>query len=84
MSDRAATANRPASFALHIAVMFTDEQRRCMSPFLDLGSYDEVKASAETTFERVKDHSMPADESGPWPDEWIALFRRWIDEGCQP
>lgn len=84
VSAPAPPANRPASFALHIAVMFTDEQRRCMSPYLDLGSYDEVKANAEAVFDRVNDHSMPADESGPWPNEWIALFRRWVDEGCRP
>lgn len=77
-------ANRPTSFALHISIMFTDEQQRCMSPYLDLGSYDEVRTNAEVIYMRVKDHSMPADASGPWPDEWIALFRRWIDEGCQP
>jgi hypothetical protein len=76
--------NRPTSFALHIAVLFTDDQRRCMSPFLDLGSYDEVSSNAETVFKRLEDHSMPADESGPWPEEWIALFSRWIEEGCQP
>lgn len=79
-----AKANRATSYALHIAVMFSDDQRRCMSPYLDLASYDEVKASSETIYERVKDHSMPADDTGPWPDEWIALFKRWIDEGCPP
>lgn len=82
MSDN--PANRQTSFALHIVVMFTDSQRRCMSPYLDLGSYDEVKANAETIYSRVKDGSMPADDTAPWPDEWISLFRRWIDEGCEP
>lgn len=84
MSDVRPAENRPVSFALHISVMFTDEQKRCMSPFLDLASYDDVKADAEVVFARVNDHSMPSDESGPWPNEWIAMFRRWIDEGCQP
>jgi hypothetical protein len=74
--------NRPTSFAYHIAMLFTDDQRRCMSPYLDLGSYDEVKANADAVFARLEDQSMPADDSGPWPDEWIALFRRWIAEGC--
>lgn len=83
MSTPTMSVNRPVSFALHIGVMFRDEQRRCMSPYLDLGSYDEVKANAEAIYARVLDHSMPADESGPWPDEWVALFRRWLDEGCQ-
>jgi len=84
VSDPEVPANRRVSFVLHIAILFTDEQRRCMSPYLDLGSYDEVKGSAEMIYARVNDHSMPADESGPWPDEWVALLRRWIDEGCEP
>ena len=28
--------------------------------------------------------TMPADASKPWPDEWIALFKRWVAEGCNP
>ena len=84
MSMTDTPANRPTSFALHIGVMFTDAQRRCMSPYLDLSSFDEVKANAEAIYARVRDGSMPADDTAPWPSEWVALFRRWIDEGCDP
>lgn len=75
-------ANRPVSFALHIRGMFTDTQRGCMAAYFDLASYDDVKANAETILAAVSDHSMPADASGPWPDEWIQLFTRWKAEGC--
>jgi hypothetical protein len=74
--------NRPTGFTYHIAVLFTDDQRRCMVPYLDPGSSEEVKANANTVLARLQDHSMPADQSGPWPDEWIALFGRWVSEGC--
>jgi hypothetical protein len=55
-----------------------------MSGMIDLKSYDEVRLNAEGIYVRLADKSMPADASAPWPDEWIALFRRWIDEGCKP
>jgi hypothetical protein len=29
--------------------------------------------------ERVADGSMPCDEA--WPEDRVALFRRWMDEG---
>lgn len=72
----------PARFRHHIQPLFNEEQRGCMLGYLDLWSYDDVRSNASLILTRVSDHSMPDDESGPWPDEWIALFKRWIDEGC--
>ena len=77
-----AAANRPASYSLHIQPMFTDQQRQCMLAYFDLKSYADVKSNAEDIYSQVSTKSMPADSSRPWPDEWIQLFRRWIDEGC--
>ena len=77
-------ANRPASFALHIRPLFTASQTQCMSRMIRLNDYNDMKANAERVFARLADESMPADSSRPWPDEWIALFRRWIDEGTAP
>lgn len=74
--------NRPTSFALHIAPLFTAEQRQCMIGRFDLAKYEDVKAHGVVIGERLEDKSMPADDSNPWPDEWIALFKRWVDEGC--
>lgn len=84
MPDSAVMANRPVSFALHIAPLFTEDQVACMATMIDLVSYEEMRSSAEAVHEKLFDKSMPPDASGPWPDEWIALFRRWIDEGCAP
>jgi hypothetical protein len=51
---------------------------------VDLGTYDGVKANAGDILERVKarDAQMmpPQEDGGPWPDEWIALFERWMTE----
>jgi hypothetical protein len=73
--------NRPVSFALHIAPLFTSDQRACMIHKFDLAKYADVKAHGPKILQRITDGSMPADDSNPWPDEWTALFKRWIDEG---
>lgn len=49
---------------------------------MDLSSYDDVKSQAENIYARLEDGSMPCD--GAWPDEQIASFRQWIDDGMQP
>ena len=79
-----ATGNRPASYSLHFQPVFTASQKACMSGMIKLDDYNDVKANAEDIYSRLADKSMPADNTGPWPNEWIALFRRWIDEGCAP
>ncbi len=70
-----------ASFAQDIRPLFTDEDVEHMRDFdIDLGSYDSAKKNAEEIYERLADGSMPP--GTPWPDEQIARFRGWIDEGC--
>ncbi len=85
-----ATANRPVSFALHILPLFrtldVDHMKVKGSKF-DLTAYADVKRKATDIHQRLanKDDPMPPeDDAGPWPDEWVALFKRWIDEGLQP
>ena len=73
--------NRPVSFALHIRVLFTQSQLECMSEMMDLSKLEDVKENASGIYRRLANHSMPADETGPWPNEWIDLFKRWMDEG---
>jgi hypothetical protein len=50
----------------------------------DLMSYADVKERSALIYSRLADKSMPEDDSNPWPDEWISLFKRWMDEGCAP
>jgi hypothetical protein len=76
--------NRPASYKLHIAPLFTNDQRQCMIGRFDLMSYSDVKERSALIYSRLADKSMPEDDSNPWPDEWISLFKRWMDEGCAP
>jgi hypothetical protein len=50
---------------------------------IDLTDYDTVKAMSDRILKRLKGIGRlmpPAADGGPWPDEWIALFERWISE----
>jgi hypothetical protein len=77
--------NRPTSYVLHIKPLFTQIDIDHMADFgVDLGSYDGVKANARDIATRLKDAAAPMppkDSGGPWPDEWIQLFDRWMSEG---
>jgi hypothetical protein len=79
---------RKASFALHIRPLFTETDVAHMQKGgLDLSSYDDVKSHANSILTRLKggpgiSQMPPASTTGPWPDEWVALFQRWVSEGC--
>ena len=82
-------ANRETSFALHIVHMFrpTDIEKMQQLTGIDLESYDEVKGLADKIIDRISRGENetglmpPKDNGGPWPQEWIDLFKRWKDEG---
>ncbi|HVO80769.1 MAG TPA: hypothetical protein VMT28_08550 [Terriglobales bacterium] len=71
----------PLSFAADIRPLFRDTPDiEDMKRYgLDLSSYEEVKKRAQEIYGTLADGSMPCDE--PWPQERIALFKRWMDEG---
>lgn len=76
--------NRPTSFAMHIRPLMRDIDIQSMSPFFDLSKHADVKANSAKILKRLKGEGnrMPPDDfDGPWRDEWIRLFARWIDEG---
>jgi hypothetical protein len=70
------------SFTTDIRPLFRDEDVDEMRFAFDLSQYDEVKSNAASIYERLAEGSMPCD--GAWPDERIALFRQWMDEGYPP
>jgi len=41
-----------------------------------------VKARVAEIYEALANGSMPCDE--PWPEERLALFKQWMDEGVAP
>lgn len=68
------------SFAADIRPLFREKDIRRMAFAFDLTDYEDVKANADGIYNRLADGSMPCD--GAWPTEQLALFHRWIDEGC--
>jgi len=88
MSEPEDAVNRPTSFRLHISPLFRQGDLQSMDGIVDLASYEKVKAKSSRILARLRarDGSMmpPVEDDGPWPDEWIALFARWIAEGHQP
>ncbi len=73
MSDQA------VSYESDIRPLFRDKDRERMEFAFDLWSYDDVKENADAILERLDDGSMPCD--GAWPDEQVALFKRWVESG---
>jgi len=71
------------SFAQDIRPMFRKDGIQTMKDIadFDLSKYEIVHARAANIYERVVDGSMPCDEV--WPDEKIASFKQWIDDGMQ-
>ena len=69
-------------FATDIKPLFRDRDRSAMTFLFDLWAYDDVKANADQILTATENGEMPCD--GAWPVERVQLFRRWIDEGCQP
>ncbi len=51
-----------------------------MEMWFDLWAWEDVRDSAALILERLQRREMPCDD--PWPDEQIALFRRWLEAGC--
>src|SRR5688500_17262186 len=72
---------RTPVFELHILPMIRLIDREHMIRMFDLYDYDQVVAHAEAFADRVAVDMPPVTSGGPWPQEWVALFRRWMTTG---
>ncbi len=73
------------SFERHIRQMFRDVDVESMQSMFDLNDYDTVRQFSEQILLCLKGEGgrsvMPPEAAGgPWPEEWINLFARWIKE----
>ncbi len=59
--------------------MFRATDRDHMAFAVDLWDYDSVVAHADDILARLEGDMPPVSTGGPWPPEWITLFRRWND-----
>lgn len=83
-------------FELHIRPMFRlldrDHMLQMGNPPFDLFKYEDVRMMTEGTptvqpqmLNWIEGKRMPPTSmGGPWPDEWIALFRRWATDPKEP
>lgn len=81
----------PISFETSILPLFTEIDVAHMKKAFDLSQYGDVKANAQAILGRLTGTTGPVmppppatGGSGQWPAEQIALFKRWMDEGCNP
>jgi len=72
----------PTSFAKDIRPLFRANDINSMKQAFDLSSYDDVRSHADAILGRVAAGSMPCD--GPWPQEQVDVFHRWVEEGMPP
>ena len=51
---------------------------------MELSDYEDVKNNSSGILSHLKGEGSlmpPESNGGPWPQEWIDLFERWINEG---
>jgi len=75
-------AESTVGFEEDIKPLFRQKDRDRMEWAFDLWDHNAVKENAEGIFERLEDGDMPCD--GEWPEEQVALFKKWMDEGMAP
>jgi hypothetical protein len=67
------------SFEKNVRPLFRERDRGSMRDKFDLWSRDDVVEHSEAILAVLESGKMPCD--GPWPDDQIRLFRRWVESG---
>jgi hypothetical protein len=81
---------KATSYQSDIRPLFTDRDIHAMSKAFNLASYDDVKAHAAAIYDRIRGIGgavmppAPPRGEGPWPQDRIELFARWMADGYQP
>ena len=74
-----ASSDERVSFETDVKPLFRESDRRAMKWAFDLWSYDDVAENADAILERLRNGTMPCD--GAWPDEQVAVFESWVEDG---
>jgi len=84
----------PITYYDHIKPLFSQYDRVMMIGRFDLHNYEEVKKWADKLWLSLQPSGEPGGWSklegthvmpkipGPWPHEWVDIFKQWIDGGC--
>ena len=68
---------------IHILPMFRLIDHDHMTSFFDLFDYDAVVENKDDISDALTSKAMPPlATGGPWPEEWIALYGRWVALNC--
>lgn len=67
------------SFEVDIQPLFSQQDREAMQVAFDLWDVESVRDNSDAILEQVADGRMPC--YGAWPEERVALLRRWIESG---
>jgi hypothetical protein len=67
------------SFEENIRPLFRERDRGSMRDKFDLWSRDDVAEHSEAILAVLESGTMPCD--GPWSNDQIGLFRRWVEGG---
>ena len=70
-------------FELHIRPLFRALDREHMRSRFDLWSYEDVVSHVDMILNRVAVDMPTLSTGGPFPAEWVALLRRWREEGLK-
>ena len=67
------------SFERDVRPLFRERDRGTMLGVakFDLWKRDDVAEHSQDILKRLEDGSMPCDQA--WPDEQVAVFRRWVE-----
>lgn len=80
------TLQAPVSFATDIRPLFRAIDVDHMAWFCDLSKFEDVRDNAQNILDRLKGKGgapmPPPTAGGPWNADNIALFQKWIDDGC--
>jgi hypothetical protein len=82
--------SNPVSFEKEIRPLFTERDIRAMSKAFDLAKYDDVKKNAAAIYDRIRGIGgavmppPPPRGEGPWSQDRIDLFAKWMTDGYQP
>jgi len=75
------TTSEGVSFEADIEPLFSDRDREAMLIMFDLWELEDVREHADGILGQVESGRMPC--YGPWPEDRVQLFRRWMDGGMQ-
>ena len=69
------------SFERDVRPLFRERDRGAMLGVakFDLWKQEDVAEHSQDILKRLEDGSMPCDQA--WPEEQVAVFRRWVDAG---